>query len=116
MIISNYIDILKKYTVFDGRAGRPEFWYFQLVHMTISAVLAILFWTISDMIRIIQIIYGLGVLLPDIAVSARRLHDTGRSGWWQLLFFIPVIGWIVLIIMWAQKGDPDENKYGPPSA
>ncbi len=116
MIINNYIEVLKKYTVFDGRAGRPEFWWFQLVHFAISIALAILVATTSDILGILQGIYGLGVLLPVLGVGARRLHDTGRSGWFQLMLLVPIIGWIILIILCAQRGNQYENKYGPPPA
>ena len=58
-------------------------------------------------------LYSLAVLVPSIAVGARRLHDTGRSGWWQLIWFIPIIGWIILIIWMASRGESRQNQYGP---
>lgn len=58
------------------------------------------------------LIYSLGLLLPSIAVAARRLHDTDRSGWWQLLAFIPIIGWIVLLVFYCQDSEVGDNRFG----
>jgi uncharacterized membrane protein YhaH (DUF805 family) len=58
-------------------------------------------------------LFGLATLLPGLAVSVRRLHDTNRSGWWILLWFIPLIGIIVLIVWWVQQGTPGPNRFGP---
>jgi uncharacterized membrane protein YhaH (DUF805 family) len=62
---------------------------------------------------LLQSIYGLAVLLPSLAVGVRRLHDIGRTGWWLLIGLIPCIGWIILIVFWAQEGNPAPNSYGP---
>jgi uncharacterized membrane protein YhaH (DUF805 family) len=101
-----YLEVLKKYAVFDGRAQRAEFWWFVLVHLIIAAVLSWVSETLST-------IYGLAVLLPAIGVSIRRLHDTGRTGWWLLLSFIPVIGTIILIVFYVQDSEEGTNEYGP---
>jgi uncharacterized membrane protein YhaH (DUF805 family) len=101
----NYVDVLKKYTVFTGRARREEFWLFVLVSVAISIVLSFL--------GPLAFIYSLGVMVPSLAVGARRLHDTGRSGWWQLLGFIPLVGAIVLIVFAVQDSQPGDNQYGP---
>jgi uncharacterized membrane protein YhaH (DUF805 family) len=89
-----------KYADFNGKAARPEYWWFALfcflgglVAQAISPVLSIIF--------------SLGTVLPIIAAAARRLHDTNRSGWWQLISLIPIIGWIVIIIFLAQEGKSD---------
>lgn len=113
-----YTKVLRQYTDFSGRARRTEFWMFTLVSVIIGAVLGlvdkILFSTSGQStIDWLSTIYGLAVLLPTLAVGARRLHDTGRSGWWQLLAFIPVIGAIVLIVFYATAGGRSVNKYGP---
>ena len=60
-------------------------------------------------------IFDIATFVPSIAVAARRLHDTDRSGWWQLLIFIPVIGWILLLIWFVQRGTPDSNRFGVPA-
>jgi uncharacterized membrane protein YhaH (DUF805 family) len=101
-----YIDVLKKYAVFDGRASRQEFWMFVLINFIISVVLNVVSTTLGA-------IYALAVLLPNIGVGVRRLHDTGRSGWWLLVGLIPIIGWIVLIVFFVQESQPGDNPFGP---
>lgn len=58
-------------------------------------------------------IYSLAVLVPSLAVSIRRLHDTNRTGWWLLLGIVPLVGPIVLLVFFASDGNPDDNQYGP---
>jgi len=100
-----FIGALKKYADFNGRARRKEYWMYILVYMIINVVLAVLG------LDLISALFGLGLLVPSISIAARRLHDTGRSGWWQLIALIPVIGFIVLIYFLAQDGH-DTNDYG----
>jgi uncharacterized membrane protein YhaH (DUF805 family) len=95
-----------KYAEFNGCASRPEFWWWILFTAVASSVLQSVSYTLSGA-------FSLVTLLPSIAVTARRLHDTDRSGWWQLLLFIPIIGWIVLVIFCAEQGKP--NRYGDSS-
>lgn len=92
----------KKYATFDGTASVSEFWWFFLFQFLVSLVAQMLGYTISTII-------SLAMLLPALAVGCRRLHDTDRSGWWQLLVFVPVIGWIVLVVFWVQDGKA--NRY-----
>jgi len=96
---------LKKYADFTGRARRTEYWMFILIYMIINVVLAVFG------MEIISGLVGLALLIPSISIAARRLHDTGRSGWWQLIVLIPVIGFIVLIVFLAQDSH-DANDYG----
>ena len=96
---------LKKYADFTGRARRKEYWMFVLIYTVISFVLAVLG------LDIISMIVGLALLVPSISIAARRLHDTGRTGWWQLIVLIPLIGFIVLIVFLAQDSH-DANDYG----
>ena len=106
-----YLDVLKnKYALFDGRARREEFWMFALINFIISAIVG----AITKMIGFesLSFLYSIAVLVPSLALGARRLHDTNRSGWWQLLSFIPIIGWIVLIIWYATEGDSGSNQFG----
>ena len=122
-----YIDALKRYFDFQGRANRSQYWLFALVHVIVIAVLWLIDFFVffgGDFDRIadetfalypIATIYQLAVLFPVLGVTARRLHDTGRSGWWQLLPLIPLIGAIVLIIFLILPGDPEENSHGAPS-
>ena len=108
-----YVDILKnKYMQFDGRAHREEFWSFFLFNLLISIGFGIV-GRIIGMGSLLQGLYGLAVLLPGLSVGARRLHDTNKSGWIQLVLLIPLIGLIILIVLWAQDSDPASNGYGP---
>jgi uncharacterized membrane protein YhaH (DUF805 family) len=84
-----------KYADFNGTASRSEFWWFMLFVFLVGAVLSLVSTTLAS-------IFYLAVLLPDLAVGARRLHDTGRSGWWQLLLIVP-FGVIVLIVFWVME-------------
>ncbi|MEV6670024.1 DUF805 domain-containing protein [Streptomyces sp. NPDC051162] len=108
-----YVDVLKKYTVFTGRAHRTEFWMFTLISVLISIVLAVIDTALGTK-PLLGVLYSLAVLLPSLAVGARRLHDTNRTGWWLLISLIPIIGGIVLIVFWALPGTPGDNSYGPP--
>jgi uncharacterized membrane protein YhaH (DUF805 family) len=92
-----------KYANFNGCATRPEFWWFTLFCWAASIVLGFFGGNAASTV------FSLVTLVPSIAVGARRLHDTDRSGWWQLLWFVPVVGWIVLIVFLAQEGKA--NRY-----
>ena len=112
-----YIDVLKKYAVFDGRATRREYWMFVLWNFIISVVVGIVMSiltavTNSSFFVLLVWVYILGVMLPSLGVSVRRLHDTSRSGWWLLISLIPLIGGIVLLIFYVQDSKPD-NQFGP---
>lgn len=106
-----YLEVLKKYAVFSGRARRKEYWMFFLFNIIIAIVLGILD-SIFSLPGILTTLYFLAVLIPGIAVSIRRLHDTGRSGWWLLIGFIPVVGAVVLLIVMVLDSKPGENQYG----
>ena len=110
-IVNWYLGVLKKYADFNGRARRMEFWMFALVNFVVMIVLSLVDGMIG--MPLLGAIYGLAVLIPSLAVGARRLHDTGRTGWWQLIGLIPFIGVVVLIVLWALDGNPGDNKYGP---
>ena len=107
-----YLKVLKNYIGFQGRARRKEYWMFFLFNFLITVLLSIIE-VMLGLGGILSGIYGLFVLLPSIAVNVRRLHDIGRTGWWMLLSFIPVVGLIVLLIFAALDSQPGENKYGP---
>ena len=111
-----YIEVLKKYATFSGRARRKEYWMFVLVNCLVAAGLGI----IEAVMRggssdgaILANLYLLAVLLPSLAVAARRLHDTNRSGWLLLISLIPLVGAIVLLIFLVEDSRPGDNKYGP---
>lgn len=100
----------QRYARFEGRAARPEFWWFALFNLLASVVMGLVDQMLG--LELLQPIYSLAVLLPALAVGARRLHDTDRSAWWLLLWLLPVIGTIVLIVFLAQKSDPVPNRFG----
>ena len=101
-----YLQVLRKYAVFSGRARRKEYWMFVLVHIIISIVIFIIG---SFAVGL----YGLAIITPAFAVAIRRLHDTGRSGWWLLVNCVPIIGGIILLIWMVKDSDEGENQYGP---
>jgi len=112
-----YLEALKKYAIFSGRSRRKEYWYFFLFNLIIHFILIIID-TLSGTYNqeagmgLLSTIYFFAVLLPGIAVSVRRLHDTNRRGWWILLSLIPIIGAIVLLIFMVQDSTPGENRFG----
>jgi uncharacterized membrane protein YhaH (DUF805 family) len=87
----------KKYADFNGCASRSEFWWWFLFTLIVTLVFRLVSYHLAG-------VFSLVTLLPSIAVGVRRLHDTNRSGWWELLYFIPVIGWIILIVFWVEPG------------
>ncbi|MET9932783.1 MULTISPECIES: DUF805 domain-containing protein [unclassified Streptomyces] len=106
-----YLDVLKKYAVFSGRARRKEFWMFQLFNIIAVIILSILDSVLG--IQILSLVYALAVLLPSLGVSVRRLHDTGRSGWWILIALVPLVGGIILLVFNCLEGEQQQNAYGP---
>lgn len=113
-----FLMVLKKYTVFSGRAQRAEYWYYILFYLLIYIGLAIAdrvtgTFSAETGMGLLSGIFALGMLIPSLAVGVRRLHDTDRSGWWLLITLIPLIGGIVLLVFTVQDGTPGENKYGP---
>ncbi len=107
-----YLDVLKKYAVFSGRASRAEFWWFVLINAIIGTILMVVDWALHTN-GISSDIYALATLIPNLAVGIRRLHDIGKSGWWELIIFVPFIGIIVLLLFYVKPGDEGENKFGP---
>ncbi|MDO5969025.1 DUF805 domain-containing protein [Flavivirga aquimarina] len=115
-----YLDvIIKNYATFSGRARRKEFWMFVLFNFLILFALTFLIDFIDDLIggnevlTFVIFIYLLGMIIPTLGVISRRLHDTGKSGTYFLVYFIPFIGGIWLLILLTSEGDRGFNKYGP---
>jgi uncharacterized membrane protein YhaH (DUF805 family) len=102
--------VLSQYANFNGRARRSEYWFFTLAIFLVSIVAGVIDLIIGA--QIMQWVVILATIVPSLAVGARRLHDTDKSGWLQLIGIIPLIGWIVLIVFYAMDSTPD-NKYGP---
>lgn len=119
--------IVKKYADFNGRASRSEFWWFWLATIIVNYAWSfIISWITGasvmmgmdgqfhfNALSLLGYIPAFALLLPSLAVSARRLHDIGKSGWWYLLAFVCCIGGLVLIYFWAKEGDKGSNEYGP---
>lgn len=116
-----YLTVLRKYAVFEGRARRKEYWYFTLFNFLIMVVLQILKVIATEsgdnagatLFEVLYILYILGVIVPSLTLSVRRLHDTGHSGWWCFIAFLPIIGSIVLLVWFVSDSNPQANPYGP---
>lgn len=99
----------RQYATFSGRARRSEYWWWYLF-LIIATVVTVL---ISD---VLYAVFAVAVMLPARAVTARRLHDIDRSGWWQLIALVPLVGWVVLIWWLVQPGDAAGNRFGESAA
>ena len=99
------------YVKFSGRAVRSEYWYWVLFYSLGTLVAGIIDGVLG--MSIISGLFGLAMILPNLAVAVRRLHDLDRSGWWILIGLIPLIGWIILIIWYCSRGTPGPNRFGP---
>ncbi len=113
-----YLKAVRGFLDFKGRAQRKEYWFYILFYVLFAIVVSIA----DNLLGLanpetgagpLYMIYALAFLLPTIAVAVRRLHDTGRTGWWLLIAFLPVIGAIVLLVFYCLDSQPGDNKYGP---
>ncbi len=130
--MSDYINVFKKYADFQGRARRKEYWMFTLINTLISAVVItiLLIIGLSGILLggsgtvagapvlyyasvAILWIYALAILIPSLAVTVRRLHDAGHSGWRLLLALIPIVGGIIIFVFTVSDSKPGDNQYGP---
>ena len=111
-----YLEVLKKYAVFGGRARRQEYWMFVLVSAAIALALAFIDTQIGLMSEagygVLSSVYSLAIFVPALAVAVRRLHDTDRSGMWYVIAFVPIIGPIALLVFCVQDGNAGMNQYG----
>ncbi|OPL14085.1 MAG: hypothetical protein AVO34_06205 [Firmicutes bacterium ML8_F2] len=111
-----YLDVLKKYFVFQGRAHRTEYWMFTLfsvlVYIALMIIEGILGMGSETGLGLLSTLYSLAVLLPSLGVAVRRLHDTNRSGWWLLIGLVPIVGGIVLLVFMVMDSQPGSNQYG----
>lgn len=125
-IMNWYIRVLKKYAVFSGRARRKEYWMFVLFNFIFSLVASLLNLVIFEigmaavglsplfiMSSFIPIVYAIAVFVPGLAVSVRRLHDIGKSGWYVLITLIPIAGPIWFLVLVCMDSQPGDNAYGP---
>jgi uncharacterized membrane protein YhaH (DUF805 family) len=113
-----YLQALKQYAVFKGRSRRKEYWFFALFNLIVSIVLTAVDYATGSLdpaygVGLLSGLYSLAILIPGLAVTVRRLHDTSRTGWWVLIAFIPFIGAIVLLVFMLLDSKPGNNQYGP---
>jgi uncharacterized membrane protein YhaH (DUF805 family) len=106
-----YLDVLRRYADFSGRASRTEFWIFTLVNLIIITVVSALCRLLGWSGTLVVNIYNLVVFIPALAVAVRRLHDTGRTGWWLLIAPIPLVD-LILLVFFVQASAPGANEYG----
>ncbi|MGI8667754.1 MAG: DUF805 domain-containing protein [Jatrophihabitans sp.] len=102
--------VFGKYATFSGRARRSEFWWFALFAIIVDVVVGIIDSAVGN--SILGLLVGLALVVPSLAVAVRRLHDTGRSGWWLLIGLIPIVGAIVLIVFYCQDSQAGANAHG----
>jgi uncharacterized membrane protein YhaH (DUF805 family) len=122
--------VFRNYATFSGRARRAEYWWFVLFSIIVSAILSVIDGALFGYSftnetgpgsaafaysspGVLPAIWSLATFLPALAVAVRRLHDTGRSGWWLLIFLVPLIGLILLLVWFAARGTPGTNAHGP---
>ena len=109
-----FIKVIRdNYANFEGRARRNEYWMFVLIVNVICLGTFVVDGLLFPGKLLITNLFSLAILVPNVAVSIRRLHDTGKSGWWLLLYILVIIGWIPLIIFLAKDSDIGDNDYGP---
>lgn len=120
-----YLKVVRSYAYFGGRARRSEYWYFTLVNLLISLAIQVTGGVVGAILRPIGLgfvsfifagiaaLYTLALLIPSIAVAVRRLHDTGRSGWWLLIGLVPFVGIVVLIVFFIMDSQLQSNRWGP---
>jgi uncharacterized membrane protein YhaH (DUF805 family) len=113
-LAENYLVVLKKYTVIEGRARRREFWMFMLANLIIGFVLGIFtaIPVLGLLFGLVSSLFGLAVMVPNFTVGVRRLHDRDKSGWFLLIMLIPLVGGIILLVVCAMEGTHGSNKYG----
>ncbi|WP_027480491.1 DUF805 domain-containing protein [Deinococcus pimensis] len=119
--MNDYLHVLRNYGTVTGRARRREYWMFYLVHAVVIFLLSVLDELLGTRVGsgartelgLIAGLYLVVTLAPYVAVSVRRLHDGGRSGWWLLVSLVPLVGPIVLLIFLIQDGEPGANTWGP---
>ena len=104
---------LANYANLKGRARRSEYWWFFLFVNVSLVILNTVAAILTDVLIVLFVVFGLTLLLPSIAVTARRLHDTNRNGLWMIVGLVPVIGWITLLALVALPGTKGPNRFGP---
>lgn len=129
--MNEILTVYRRYAQFEGRSARREYWTYFLFYLIACGVLSIIDnmmfggpggvsggpgWSMTSGFQPLTSIFALVSLVPTIAVTVRRLHDTGKSGWWATIGLIPLIGWIWLLFLCAAPGASEPNTYGEPPA
>ncbi|WP_372761101.1 DUF805 domain-containing protein [Pseudoalteromonas sp.] len=108
--MDHYLEAFRRYADFNGRIRRKAYWMFVLFNILFSFICGVLDAALGT--AVIGSIYSIVLFVPSISAAARRLHDTGRSGWWQLMWLVPIIGWIVMLVFLVQDSQSGENDFG----
>ncbi len=111
--LDEYIGVLQKYAVFEGRASRREFWVFNIMNALLALGVSILSSAFgAAFLSVLMLLYFIAIFVPSLAVSIRRLHDIDKSGWWILIGIIPVLGGIIQFIFYILPGTEGPNRFG----
>jgi len=112
-----FVDAFKaffsNYLKFDGRSSRSEFWWVVLALFIINILIGVLSAVSETLGGILSLVFGLGIIIPYIALAIRRFHDVDKSGWWALTLLIPLVGLVIVLIFFTQRGTVGSNQYGP---
>lgn len=128
-VIHCYLDAFRRYADFSGRSTRPQYWWFALVNTAIFVIVeGALLGRMENVgalrnninsgsgamsvVASVLLVYAMAALIPSLALSVRRLHDTGRSGWWLFIQFVPLIGPIWLLVLFCLPSEPRVNRFG----
>ncbi len=120
-LIQNFKEVVtQKYATFSGRAGVKEYWYFFVVNLAVSILFYILMLIfmksamLAGLVSILSMVWSFALLIPGLALTVRRLHDTGKGGGWIFIVLVPFIGALYLLYLMIIKGEPTANRFGEP--
>ena len=116
--MNTYLDVLQRYADFSGRSTRKEYWTFYGINLAIAVAMLMVFFSSASSIAVygvfsLMYVFGVITFVAGTSLITRRLHDTGRSGWWQLLYLAPFVGVVVVTAFCLLESEPGENRYGP---
>lgn len=103
---------LGKYATFQGRAIRSEYWFFSLFYFIISMISSVIAGAADGALSVLPVVLLIALFVPSLAVSVRRLHDVDKSGWWVLIFLVPIIGFILMLVWFCKRGTEGANRFG----
>lgn len=111
--VNAWLKMLANFSDFKGRSSRADYWWAVVGNIIISIVLGLIGSLLGSFGSVLVTLISLVLAVPGIALTVRRLHDIGKSGWFVLIFLVPLVGVILLIVWLAKVGDEDDNQYGP---